>query len=638
MPVIFALALVLASAPASTPQPPSRLVVISWDGAPDWAVDRMLADGQLPNLARLAARGAAAAHSVPAYPSKTAVGHAALWTGCWGDCNGITGNSVPVLPRAEHTLLEAGSGFSSAALTAEPLYVTAARAGRRVAVLSATQLYPFEPHLAALAAAGVPADRFLAFSGFEHEIAPGRLHGADELRPAGKGWRDLPRHRGARLELELTCGDTGLVALVFDDPADPTAGFDTVLVRRSRGDATGQALLKPHAAASVALGWSPPFAVRRGDHEGATLLRLFDLSPDGSRLALYRRAAHAVAGAGPADAIAGYRAAYPAFHDDAFALYQLGGLGPTLISGGDGEAERRVVEIVAHDCDLLSGGSRWALEGWLADVLFHYSPMTDSAGHAWVGALDETAPGHDPALASRLWPYYAAVFRQLDRWLGTVVEAAGPDAVVALVSDHGMAGVHRFVDVNRILEHAGLLARAPGDGVDLGTTRVLTPAFADFFLAVNDTSWLGGIVPPADRDRVLDAAIAALLAARDGDTGNALIERVYRPVQFPARGIGGPRGGDLYFDPAPGVYPAQVPTDRVVVPLPEAWGAGMHGFDPERRTMHAIFAVAGPGVAAGTMLPAVRQIDVAPTLARLVGIPAPPQAVGHVIGGALAVR
>lgn len=636
MPMILALALAFADVSAVTQQTPPRLVVISWDGAPDWAVDRLLTEGRLPNLARLAARGAVAAHSVAAWPSKTAVGHAALWTGCWGDCNGITGNSVPVLPRAEHTLLEAARGFSSEALTAEPLYVTAAKAGRRVAVLSATHVWPFAPHLAAFAAAGVPADRFVAFSGFEEEIAPGRLHRADELRTAGKGWRDLPSHRGRPLELDLPCGDTTLVGLAFDDPADPVAGLDTVLIRRSRADSGAQALLKPHAAATAPLGWSAPFPVRRGDGEGVTLFRLFDLAPDGSRLALYRRGAHVVAATGPAAAIAGYRAAYPAFHDDAFWLYRRGGLGPTLETGGDGEAERRVVEIVAHDCDLLITGTRWALEDWRADVVFHYSPMTDSAGHAWVGALDPDVPGHDPAAAARLWPFYAAVFDQVDRWLGALVEAAGPDAVIALASDHGTAGVRRFVDVNRILERAGLLARLPGGGIDLARTRVLAPAFADFFLTVNDTSWLGGIVVPAERDRVLDAAVSALLAARDPDTGHAVIERVFRPGQFPGRGIGGPRGGDLYFDPAPGYYPAQLPVDRIVAPLPGAWGEGAHGFDPERRTMHAIFVVAGPGVARGAMLPTIRQIDVAPTLARLVGIPAPAQAVGHVIGEALA--
>ena len=638
MAATLALTLLLAASPtpiAVPPQPP-RLIVVSWDGAPDWAVDRLLAEGHLPNLARLAARGATAAHVVAAWPSKTAVGHAALWTGCWGDGNGITGNAVPVLPRAEHTVLEAARGFSSEALTAEPLYVAAARAGRRTAVLSATHVYPFAPHLAALAAAGVPTDRFVAFSGFEQAIAPGHLHGADELRAAGDGWRALPPHDGRLLELELACGDTTLFGLVFDDPADPTAGLDTVLVRRARDDTAGQALLKPRAAADAPIGWSTPFAVRRGDGEGVTLFRLFELAADGSRLALYRRGAHVVAGTGPAEAVAGYRAAYPAFHDDAFWLYGRGGLGPTLENGGTGEAERRVVEIVAHDCDLLIAGSRWALADWRAEVLFHYSPMTDSAGHAWVGALDPTAPGHDAAAAARLWPFYAAVFDQVDRWLGALVGAAGPDAVIALASDHGTAGVRRFVDVNRILERAGLLARAPGGGIDLARTRVLAPAFADFFLTVNDTSWRSGIVPPAERDRVIDAAAAALLAARDPDTGGVVIERVFRPEQFPGRGAGGPRGGDLYLDTAPGYYPAQLPVDRLVVPLPGAWGEGAHGFDPERRTMHAIFVVAGPGVAAGTTLPAIRQIDVAPTLARLAGIPAPAQAVGHVIGEMLA--
>jgi hypothetical protein len=134
---------------------------------------------------------------------------------------------------------------------------------------------------------------------------------------------------------------------------------------------------------------------------------------------------------------------------------------------------------------------------------------------------------------------------------------------------------------------------------------------------------------------VIERAAAALLAPRDPQSGAALVERVFRPQEFPGLGIGGPRGGDLYFDLAPGLYPSAGLRDEVVSAARNARGSGEHGYDPERRAMHAIFYLAGPGVAAGARLPAIRHIDVAPTLARLLGLPAPPQSIGRIVAEAL---
>ncbi|MBK6424702.1 MAG: alkaline phosphatase family protein [Blastocatellia bacterium] len=125
----------------TAPGRPKRVIVVSWDGAPDWVIDKMLAEGKLPNVARLVASGVRAEASRPAWPSKTACGHAAIWTGAYSDVNGISGNWVPQLPKAQHTLLEDRSGYHSTGLTAEPLWISAARAGKKVVVLSATHTF-----------------------------------------------------------------------------------------------------------------------------------------------------------------------------------------------------------------------------------------------------------------------------------------------------------------------------------------------------------------------------------------------------------------------------------------------------------------------------------------------------------------
>lgn len=627
---------------APTATPPAKLIMVSWDGAADWVVDRLLAEGQMPNLAALAARGVAADYSLTAYPSKTAVGHAAAFTGCWPACNGIVDNYVPLAPLAEHTPLEKRSGFASASLMAEPLYVTAARAGKKVVVLSATQSHPAEPHVAALQAAGIPAENFLAFSGFEYPLAPGHMVEAGQLEPAGREWGRL-RRRGA-LQGQLEVAEETFYLLAYDDPEDPTSGLDTVLVRQHSPDArqaTASAVLKPRPPSDSLTdggppGWSQPLWVHSGEQQGATFFRLFELAPDGSRLALYQSAVSGRGGSAPDAEAAAYLEAYPGFHDDPFPAYEAGIFGLPLMAGGDGTAEQRVLELVAHDTQMLIEGTRFALERWHPDALFHYSPMADSAGHIWVGLLDPQSPCHQPELAAKVWPYYARVFQLLDEWLGATVKAAPPETIYALFSDHGMEGIGRHVYVNRVLEDAGLLVRNPGGDIDLSRTRALVPAYGYYFVVVNEQGrFRSGIVPPAERDAVLAAATDALLDARDPETGHHVIPRVFRADQFPGLGIGGPRGGDLYYDLAPGYYPQSSFPPQTVAATSQPWGHGVHGFFPQRRTMHAIFYAAGPGLKQGVKLPGIRHIDIAPTLAWLLGIPAPAQAQGQVLGSAL---
>jgi arylsulfatase A-like enzyme len=67
-------------------------------------------------------------------------------------------------------------------------------------------------------------------------------------------------------------------------------------------------------------------------------------------------------------------------------------------------------------------------------------------------------------------------------------------------------------------------------------------------------------------------------------------------------------------------------------------GAGVHGFYPQRTKMQTVWFVSGPGVASGREISGIRQIDIAPTLARLLGIPPPRNAQGHVIGEVFVAR
>ena len=58
--------------------------------------------------------------------------------------------------------------------------------------------------------------------------------------------------------------------------------------------------------------------------------------------------------------------------------------------------------------------------------------------------------------------------------------------------------------------------------------------------------------------------------------------------------------------------------------LSRAGSGGTHGFLPSRESMATGFVVKGDGVRAGVTLESMRLVDIAPTVARLLGIPVPP--------------
>ncbi len=621
---------------AAVPAPAKRLVIISWDAGADWIIDRLLGDGKLPNVARMVEKGVHAEYVTPAFPSKTAPGHAAIWTGAYSDVNGISGNLVPVLPRADHTLLEQRDGFDSTVLTAEPIWLTALLGGKRVAALNGTHAAPSEPYLKAMQAGGIPADRFIGIDAFRNPISAATVITADELRPA-ENWNGLRAAKGRSREWSVRIGNRVFYILVLDSPDDRTDGFDSVLVcPDQKVQNSACATLKPVEAGSTTTNWGGAFRVSKDDVFGYARFRLFSLGLDGASMILYQRAVNGFRGSIPKEIAEDYIRAAGGFTDLGFGPYQQGALGPPIWLGGDGTAERRLLEIIRLNIEFLDSGTRYVLKRTNADLIINYSSASDSAGHTWMGVLDPESPTYNAAIAAKLWPFYSEVFELQDAWLGNTIDAAGANTAVSLVSDHGMTGVGKNFYPNAVLERAGLLTQTADRKIDLAKTRICAPPWGDYFLSVNSMDWKGGIVTRAEREEVLRKATEALLSAIDPETGKHILTRVFRPEEIVGMGMGGPAGGDLYLDLADGYVPSAAVTSDLVRKIASPIGSGVHGFYPHRTKMQAIWYAMGPGLNAGKRVGGIQQIDIAPTLSRLLGIPIPRNATGHVIGEALA--
>lgn len=596
----FALGLALWLTASSFATPPKKLVIVSWDGAPDYVLDRLLAEKQLPNVARLIRKGFRAESTIPAFPSKTAVCHFTLFSGTWPNLSNVTGNESPVMPRSEHTSLEGRSGFDAYTHATEPLWVTATKAGKKVLALSAAGSFPPEPDQQRLRDAKVSLDRYVEFSGFESQISPSTVVTLDP--------QNLTRN--------LTLGETKLEVTA---ERDNRINFSCVVIRSS------DRVWRVRANT-----WSGAILLTKGLFKGNTFARVFQLDPETGKSLVFFRAANAIRGTESEAETARYAEAYGGFHDGPTDLYQAGQFGAPITLGGDGTAERRLIECIRKDLEFAKRSFRYGWNHWKPDLAFHYTPQTDNVGHLWMGVLDPEGPNYDSALASKIWPYYQEVWRLQDDWLGDMMKAAGHDAAFALVSDHGMAGVGKRFYVNEVLRAAGLCSFTAEGKIDLTRSKAFSPPWGDFCVIANTTDWKGGIVPPAEADAVLQQAKAALLTAKD-----TAVTRVFDRKEAEEVGGGGPAGGDLYLEFKPGYYPSGKPSDKLETWDPSPLGNGAHGFYPMRSTMRAIFVVGGDGVPVGRV-GSIRQIDVVPTLCSIMGWPTPPLVQGKVVLPAVA--
>jgi arylsulfatase A-like enzyme len=231
-------------------------------------------------------------------------------------------------------------------------------------------------------------------------------------------------------------------------------------------------------------------------------------------------------------------------------------------------------------------------------------------------------PGQNAALAARINVMRSRGWALVDRRLAALLELArAENAMILVTGDHGMRPTWKNFHVNTVLRSAGLLAVDSAGQPDLARTQAISPAGS--FIHVNRVERKGGIVPAERVEQVAQAAAAALLAARDPE-GRPIVTRIWRPQPNDTLGIGGPAGGEVYFDMARGYYPSPALGDSVVTARSPRGAHGFPSIDPD---MRSAFCAVGPGIG-GRRLPTVRVIDAAPTVSAWLGIPPPADARG----------
>ncbi|MBI2206989.1 MAG: alkaline phosphatase family protein [Candidatus Rokubacteria bacterium] len=206
--------------------------------------------------------------------------------------------------------------------------------------------------------------------------------------------------------------------------------------------------------------------------------------------------------------------------------------------------------------------------------------------------------------------YWAIAYidERIGRLLDALPESAlDTDTLVFVVSDHGFLPSTREIRVNVWLRQQGLLDVAAGGRITRGAARLVMNHGAGYV-------YLDG----ADRDR-LARDLASAVSKIEGVAG-AWTETDYAALGIPTAAVN-PFVGEIALEAAPGYCFGDAATGGDLHGAPKY--RGTHGQRPEHADNLAFFLARGPGIRRGATLPRLTSRDVAPTLARLLGIPMP---------------
>ena len=337
-----------------------------------------------------------------------------------------------------------------------------------------------------------------------------------------------------------------------------------------------------------------------------------------------------------------------------------------------------VLDELFDELDYKAKVTEYLMTKYSWDAFFQYFWGTDRIQHELWHIIDDNHPRHDKQEAAAYKDRVYRYFSRVDEIVGRLIELAGKDPLVLIVSDHGFGPAHKYCSLNLWLLQEGLLklksdvaTRAKKLMFSLGLTpelafkvtrkipRRFRPArgvssqpgasklLGKFFLSFNDVDWSRsvafskgnygqiyvnlkdrepyGIVPIERYASVRDTIIERLRALIDKSTGAAWVGKVFRREEI----YNGPRVND-----APDI--AFLPADMRYLPLGnadftsnkfmvDAFGiSGCHRMD-------GVMIARGNGIRGRSKLDCARIYDMMPTLLYLSGEAVPDDVDGRVL-------
>lgn len=608
-----------------------RAIVVGMDGASMELVRRMVDEGHMPNLGRLMQRGAWR-EVVGVFPTLTPPGWTALWTGSWPGTHEVMDFNIRARGRP---LSETIWGIDTRLSQSEYLWNAVERGGGRAILVKQEMSWPptvtasvqvegtgpgvSNHHQVAgyhLFVAGRWAPRPLEGHRDPESLDPSALQGGRdfdpvELRPGRDGQvAELTIRPLARSQRHMQRGQTGepKTYRAIVPPRQPTDGEDARHIRIETDAGEPVATLRQGK-------WSDwrrdSFTIDGQPVEGNLRFKLITLTDDTFELfvpQIWPTGGDWAVPAGTAEELTAetgpflqnpMRDALGVIDDDTY------------------------FECLEYHHEQLAKVAKHLTQSRAWDLLAVETHASDYTSHFFLQHADQSS-GAPPAVVARCRAGVERTFASMDRLIGRIVELADDQTVVAVVSDHGGTPTgHAPVDVDDVLVAAGLTVRKPGSrAIDWSATRAAAIGLVHVFVNLQGRE-PDGIVPPEQYAAVQREVIDALLDYRHPATGQRAFALAVTRADAEMLNLWGELVGDVVYALRPeydGAHGKQLPSATL----------GIGG-------QHSTLVLSGAGVKPIGRIPRqARHVDIAPTLAYLIGAPMPRNTEGAVLYQALA--
>jgi predicted AlkP superfamily phosphohydrolase/phosphomutase len=262
-------------------------------------------------------------------------------------------------------------------------------------------------------------------------------------------------------------------------------------------------------------------------------------------------------------------------------------------------------------------------EDW--DLFWVVFTGTDKVQHFFWKFMDPQHPEYDLRMAAQFGSAIHDFWVRVDEIVGELLEIAGPETDVIILSDHGFGPIYRELRLLNWLESTGFIELNPGQPTAQRVDAFPSSAFGGL-IRVNQRGrdYQGQIAPGEETQEVKAEIIDSLRRVEDPVTGEPLADRIYSREEL----FTGP-----YVENAPDILFLERDDTFIGRGKPES----LDVFGPPSLTFSAyhrpegIIMAAGPHFTKNSERQHFSIMDVTPTLLWLFDVPAPRDLDGRVM-------
>ena len=680
--LVSALALPANAAAPSSPKFPltDKALFFSADGMRPDKVDAYAAAGYLPEMAGLMNAGVKGVNGMqPGFPPNTGVGWYTMKTGTWPSEHGSTNNTYHRIGEGTFNNRTSFSQLQGGLPTmqADTLAASAERAGKKVAQIDwvggvqsaingpTVDFTNFFSGRGVLTFPSIPSESAGAAAfGLSYQVAS---------FAAASGWTNVPAGDPAAPSQQTVLSVASTFAAqnpnrvydiyVYDSVVDGTPAYDHVILVR-----TGAAKDGSQAAngAPLAVGDFKEVKLRgtdgligaRAGQSAGFYTKLISLAPDLSSFKIYFTSVQRVIATCGTAACAGLAGGnLENYLADTF---------PTYIAGDFAPLEARIIDedTYVEQGKELHNAYADAVASFIlgtlqpnTDLAFVGFPTTDEIQHQFLALtvpadMDGDANPYFDDLEGNGTPdgrlairqgYIRDAYIDADKALAQARDLMGGNPTTFVGSDHGFAPQWYAVEAGKVLSDAGLQSPEQASNCRAAATTNKAKACwaggtAQIYVNLAGRD-VGGTVAAGDYETVRNQIIAAFQGLTDAaNPGAQVVLKIMKKEELKnVQGVDSlhpSRSGDVVVVLRP-PYQFDAATPGQTIAFSQFFG--QHGYLPDLVdiahdvNMHSTFIAAGPGIRKQAPVAGVRQIDLAPTLAFLMGVPGPANARGKIM-------